>query len=236
MQIFVGLGNPGAKYAHNRHNIGFMAIDRIAEEHGFGPWKSRFQGLVSEGRLGNDKILLLKPQTFMNLSGQSIGEAMRFYKLDSTDITVFHDELDLAPGKLRVKHGGGHAGHNGLRSIHDHIGPHYTRVRLGIGHPGHKDRVAAYVLHDFAKSDADWLDDVMRGCADGAPDLARGDTGRFLNAVASRVNPPRSSTKPDDRPRAKPDAPKPALRPETPEPLPKEDTRSPLQKLVDRFR
>ncbi|WP_372613949.1 aminoacyl-tRNA hydrolase [Aquicoccus sp.] len=236
MQIFVGLGNPGAKYAHNRHNIGFMAIDRIAEEHGFGPWKSRFQGLVSEGRLGNDKILLLKPQTFMNLSGQSIGEAMRFYKLDSTDITVFHDELDLAPGKLRVKHGGGHAGHNGLRSIHDHIGPHYTRVRLGIGHPGHKDRVAAYVLHDFAKSDADWLDDVMRGCADGAPDLARGDTGRFLNAVASRVNPPRSSTKPDDRPRAKPDAPKPAPRPETPEPLPKEDTRSPLQKLVDRFR
>lgn len=236
MQIFVGLGNPGAKYAHNRHNIGFRAIDRIAEEHGFGPWKSRFQGLVSEGRLGNDKILLLKPQTFMNLSGQSIGEAMRFYKLDSTDITVFHDELDLAPGKLRVKHGGGHAGHNGLRSIHDHIGPHYTRVRLGIGHPGHKDRVAAYVLHDFAKSDADWLDDVMRGCADGAPDLARGDTGRFLNAVASRVNPPRSSTKPDDRPRAKPDAPKPAPRPETPEPLPKEDTRSPLQKLVDRFR
>ncbi|KPP87402.1 MAG: aminoacyl-tRNA hydrolase [Rhodobacteraceae bacterium HLUCCO07] len=236
MQIFVGLGNPGAKYAHNRHNIGFMAIDRIAEEHGFGPWKSRFQGLVSEGRLGDDKILLLKPQTFMNLSGQSIGEAMRFYKLDSTDITVFHDELDLAPGKLRVKHGGGHAGHNGLRSIHDHIGPHYTRVRLGIGHPGHKDRVAAYVLHDFAKSDADWLDDVMRGCADGAPDLARGDTGRFLNAVASRVKPPRSSTRPDDRPRAKPDAPKPTPRPETPEHLPKEDTRSPLQKLVDRFR
>lgn len=236
MQIFVGLGNPGAKYAHNRHNIGFMAIDRIAEEHGFAPWKSRFQGLVSEGRLGDDKVLLLKPQTFMNLSGQSVGEAMRFYKLDTTDITVFHDELDLAPGKLRIKHGGGHAGHNGLRSIHDHIGPHYTRVRLGIGHPGHKDRVAAYVLHDFAKSDADWLDDVLRGCADGAPDLARGDTGRFLNAVALRVKPPRSSTTPDPKPRAKPASPKPEPRPETPETPPKEDTRSPLQKLVDRFR
>ncbi len=236
MQIFVGLGNPGAKYAHNRHNIGFMAVDRIAEEHDFSPWKSRFQGLVSEGRLGDDKILLLKPQTFMNRSGQSIGEAMRFFKLDSTDITVFHDELDLAPGKLRVKHGGGHAGHNGLRSIHDHIGPHYTRVRMGIGHPGHKDRVAAYVLHDFAKSDADWLDDVLHGCADGAPDLAQGDTGRFLNAVALRVKPPRASTTPADKPRRKPDAPKPDPRPVQPEAPPQTDTRSPLQRLMDRFR
>ena len=138
MKLWVGLGNPGAKYAGNRHNIGFMALDRVAEDHSFAPWRSKFQASLTEGRLGSEKVLLLKPETFMNLSGQSVGEAMRFYKLDSTDITVFHDELDLAPGKCRVKAGGGHAGHNGLRSIHQHIGPHYDRVRLGIGHPGHK--------------------------------------------------------------------------------------------------
>ena len=154
MQIFVGLGNPGAKYAQNRHNIGFMALDEIANAHGFGPWKSRFQGLVSEGRFGSDKVVLIKPETFMNLSGQSVGEAMRFYKLTHDDITVFHDELDLAPGKCRAKLGGGHAGHNGLRSIHAHIGPEYHRIRLGIGHPGHKDAVARYVLNDFAKAEA----------------------------------------------------------------------------------
>ena len=194
MQIFVGLGNPGGKYADNRHNIGFMALDRIAEEHGFGPWKSRFQGEISEGRLGTDKVALLKPATFMNLSGQSVGEAMRFYKLSPGDVTVFHDELDLAPGKCRVKMGGGHAGHNGLRSIHQHITEAYQRVRLGIGHPGRKELVAGYVLHDFAKADEVWLDDLLRGIADGAPALAEGDTGRFQNAVALRVNPPRSGT------------------------------------------
>ena len=193
MQIFVGLGNPGAKYAGNRHNIGSMALDRIAEEHGFGPWKARFQGQAAEGRLGGGKVLMLKPETFMNLSGQSVGEAMRFFKLEPGDVTVFHDELDLAPGKLKVKTGGGHAGHNGLRSIHAHLGPEYRRVRLGIGHPGRKELVAAYVLHDFAKADGDWLDDLLRGIADGAPDLADGDAGRFQNAVALRVNPPRSS-------------------------------------------
>ncbi|OHC47223.1 MAG: aminoacyl-tRNA hydrolase, partial [Rhodobacteraceae bacterium GWF1_65_7] len=149
MRIWVGLGNPGGKYAGNRHNIGFMALDRIAADHGFGPWRRAFQGLVAEGRLGSEKLVLLKPETFMNLSGQSVGEALRFYKLTPDDLTVFHDELDLAPGRLRVKTGGGHAGHNGLRSIHAHVGEAYHRVRLGIGHPGHKDAVAGYVLHDF---------------------------------------------------------------------------------------
>lgn len=224
MTLFVGLGNPGAKYAQNRHNVGFMALDRIASDHGFAPWRGKFQGSLSEGVLGGRKVRLLKPETFMNLSGQSVGEAMRFFKLEPGDVTVFHDELDLAPGKLRVKTGGGHAGHNGLRSIHQHIGADYQRVRIGIGHPGHKDRVAAYVLHDFARADADWLDDLLRGISDGAAELAAGDPGRFQNAVALRVAPARSSK---TQPRPKP---APAVEP------PAEEARSPLQKLVDRFR
>ncbi|SDN52046.1 peptidyl-tRNA hydrolase, PTH1 family [Lutimaribacter pacificus] len=223
MQLWVGLGNPGAKYAANRHNIGFMAVDRVAEDHGFAPWRAKFQGQLSEGRLGADKVLLLKPETFMNLSGQSVGEAMRFYKLTPGDVTVFHDELDLAPGKVRLKRGGGHAGHNGLRSIHAHIGEAYARVRLGIGHPGHKDRVAAYVLSDFARADQDWLDDLLRGIARGAPDLAAGDGPKFLNAIAQARPAP---AKPASA--KKPDAPK-------PEPAP-EDSRSPMQKLLDRFK
>lgn len=245
MLLFVGLGNPGAKYAGNRHNIGFMALDRIAEDHGFPGWKTKFNGQINEGRFGSDRVILLKPETFMNLSGQSVGEAMRYYKLEPDDVIVFHDELDLAPGKLRVKQGGGHAGHNGLRSIHQHIGADYRRVRLGIGHPGHKDKVASYVLNDFAKAEADWLDDMMRGISDGAADLARGDAGKFQNAVALRVNPPRSGTGnkggnapasakggASSGPKAKP-TPKPA--PETQAPAP-EDTRTPLQKLADKFR
>jgi len=239
MKLFVGLGNPGAKYAKNRHNIGFMAVDRIAADHGFAPWKSKFQGEATEGRLGNDKVLLLKPGTFMNRSGQSVQAAMQFYKLEPADVTVFHDELDLAPGKCRVKQGGGHAGHNGLRSIHGHIGDAYGRVRLGIGHPGHKDKVASYVLHDFARADDAWLDDLLRGIADGAPHLADGDTGKFMNAVALRVAPARLSKtaaradKGDNSDKAK--APKPEAHPEAaPEPEP--DSRNPLQKLVDRFR
>jgi PTH1 family peptidyl-tRNA hydrolase len=227
MKLFVGLGNPGAKYAGNRHNIGFMALDRIAADHGFGAWKGKFQGDMAEGRLGSEKIVLLKPTTFMNKSGQSVGEAMRFYKLDSTDVTVFHDEIDLAPAKLRCKAGGGHAGHNGLRSIHQHIGPHYDRVRMGVGHPGHKDRVPGYVLHDFAKADQEWLDDVLRGISDGAAHLADGDTGRFLNAVSLRVAPARSSKT----------AAKPAPAPQEPEPQPEpQDSRTPMQKLLDKFR
>ena len=224
MQLFVGLGNPGQKYARNRHNIGFMAVDRIAGAHGFGPWRAKFQAEFAEGRLGGEKVVLLKPQTYMNLSGQSVGEAMRFYKLGPGDVTVFHDELDLAPGKLRVKRGGGHAGHNGLRSIHQHVGPDYRRVRLGIGHPGRKELVSAHVLHDFAKADEDWLDDLLRGIADGAPHLAAGDESRFQNAVAQRVAPARNEGK------APPKAAEPA--PQPPEP----DSRSPLQKLMDRFK
>ncbi|MDE4133430.1 aminoacyl-tRNA hydrolase [Phaeobacter sp. QD34_3] len=230
MKLFVGLGNPGAKYAHNRHNIGFMALDRIAEDHGFSPWKSKFQGEISEGTLDGTKVLLLKPQTFMNNSGQSVGEAMRFYKLTPADVTVLHDELDLAPGKARVKQGGGHAGHNGLRSIHAHIGADYARVRLGIGHPGHKDAVAGYVLRDFPKADEAWLDDLMRGISDGAAQLAKGDGGKFMNAVALRTAPPRSSTSAGGKDKlakeAKPEA----------EPAKPEDARSPLERLVDKFR
>jgi PTH1 family peptidyl-tRNA hydrolase len=194
MRLFVGLGNPGGNYARNRHNIGFMAVDRIAADHGFGPWRARFQGEVSEGMLGGEKVLLLKPGSFMNRSGGPVQAATQFYKFTPADVTVFHDELDLAPGKLRVKQGGGHAGHNGLRSISAAIGEGYGRVRLGIGHPGHKDAVANYVLHDFAKADAEWLDDLLRGISDGAAALAQGDSARFMNAVAQRTAPPRPST------------------------------------------
>ncbi|ATG49104.1 aminoacyl-tRNA hydrolase [Celeribacter ethanolicus] len=225
MRLFVGLGNPGAKYAGNRHNIGFMVLDRIASDHGFSPWRAKFQGLTSEGRLGRDKVVLLKPETFMNLSGQAVGEAMRFYKLTPADVVVFHDELDLAPGKVRTKTGGGHAGHNGLRSIHQHIGPDYDRVRLGIGHPGHKDRVAPYVLSDFAKADQVWLDDVIRGCSDGAAALADGEAAKFSNAVALRTAPPRSST--GTKPPKAPPAPQGEA--------PKEDTRTPFERLRDKF-
>lgn len=241
MKLFVGLGNPGAKYAGNRHNIGFMAVDRIAADHGFSPWRARFQGLASEGVLGSEKVVLLKPGTFMNLSGQSVGEAARFFKLEPADIVVFHDELDLAPGRVRVKAGGGHAGHNGLRSLHAHIGEAYGRVRLGIGHPGHKDAVAGYVLHDFAKADQDWLDDVLRGLSDGAGALASGDTARFLNAVALRTAPARSGGGTEGKAGGKASAEKAAAAE-----LPGGDAavgaekhaepRSLLQKLADRFR
>lgn len=227
MRLFVGLGNPGGKYAGNRHNIGFMAVERIAQDHGFAPWKGKFQGAITEGRLGSEKVLLLRPETFMNLSGQSVGEAMRFYKLTPEDVIVFHDELDLAPGKCRVKHGGGHAGHNGLRSIHQHIGDTYGRVRLGIGHPGHKDAVAGYVLRDFSKADQDWLDDVLSGISDGAKELVKGDNGKFMNAVALRVAPPRSSTSPKPAGKQAQDI--------TPA-APAQETRSKMQLLMDKFK
>ena len=224
MKLFVGLGNPGAKYAGNRHNIGFMAVDRLAADHSFTPWKRAFAGQVSDGRLGAEKVLLLKPETFMNLSGQSVQAAASFHKIDAADITVFHDELDLPPAKIKAKFGGGHAGHNGLRSIHAHLGEGYARVRLGIGHPGHKDRVADYVLHDFAKADQVWLDDLMAGISDGAAHLAGGDSAKFLNAVALRMAPPKEK-KPAPVTEEKPKA--------TDAPV---DTRSPMEKLLDRFR
>lgn len=231
MKLFVGLGNPGAKYAQNRHNIGFMAMDQIASDNGFAPFKGKFQGAISEGRLGREKVLLLKPETFMNLSGQSVGEAMRFYKITPADVVVFHDELDLAPGKLKYKMGGGHAGHNGLRSIHQHIGEAYGRVRMGIGHPGRKELVSGYVLRDFAKADHDWLDDMLRGISDGAAHLAEGDTAKFSNAVALRLNPPRPSTGQKKPKQAEKDH---TVADKADAPV-QEESRSPLQKLMDKF-
>ena len=245
MRLFVGLGNPGAKYARNRHNAGFMALDRIAADHGFAPWRSRFQGELTEGRIGGGKHLRIKARSFEIRSGQPVGEAARYFDIAPEDITVFQDELDLAPGKVRVKRGGGHAGHNGLRSLHAHLGPDYRRVRIGIGHPGHKDRVSGYVLSDFAKAEIALIDDVMRGISDGADALAAGDDGRFMNAVALRVAPPRASpgTAPDhrsgDRPRAAPPVEKErpaAAKPAPAVPEPATDRRSPLQRLADRFR
>jgi len=199
MKLFVGLGNPGAKYQNNRHNIGFMALDQIASDHGFSPWKKKFQGQVADGRLGREKVTLLKPETFMNLS------------------------LDLAPAKIKCKTGGGHAGHNGLRSIHQHITPEYDRVRMGIGHPGHKDKVASYVLNDFAKADQNWLDDVIRGVGDGAVFLAEGDPAKFMNAVAMRTVPQRPKPKQVKKPV------------EVVKAEPEPDTRSAMQKLMDKF-
>lgn len=232
MKLFVGLGNPGAAYAGNRHNIGFMAVDRIATDHGFGPWKKAFKGFVADGRLGDARVLLLKPDTFMNLSGQAVQAAMAFHRILPADVVVFHDELDLAPGKIRTKLGGGHAGHNGLRSIHGHIGEAYGRVRLGIGHPGHKDAVAGYVLHDFAKLDADWLENLLRSISDGAALLAAGESAKFLNAVALRIAPPREST--GTRPGTI-DAPTPKPVKSVKDAPSKPDTRTLLQRLSDRF-
>ncbi len=187
MQLWVGLGNPGPQYAMHRHNIGFMAVDAIAEVHDFSAPKKAFQGWVQEGRIGAHKLLLLKPATYMNESGRSVGEALRFYKLTPADLTVFYDELDLAPFKVKVKHGGGAAGHNGIRSIDQHIGPEFRRVRLGIGHPGHKDRVTGHVLGNFAKAEIEPLSDLLGAVAAEAPWLADGDDVRFMNDVALRL-------------------------------------------------
>ncbi len=187
MQLWVGLGNPGAKYALNRHNVGFMAMDIIAEVHGFGPVQKKFSGWLQEGRVGGQRVLLLKPATFMNDSAVSVGEAMRFYKLGMEALTVFHDELDLAPFKVKVRMGGGLAGHNGLRSIDKHLGPDFRRVRIGIGHPGHKDRVTGHVLGNYAKVEMDDLADMLGGIAAEADWLAKGDDSRFMSALALRL-------------------------------------------------
>jgi PTH1 family peptidyl-tRNA hydrolase len=197
MKLWAGLGNPGAQYAGNRHNVGFMALDRIAADHGFGPWRKGFQGQMAEGRIGAERIVLLKPQTFMNLSGQSVGEAVRFHKIDPADVTVFHDELDLAPGRVRHKRGGGHAGHNGLRSIHAHIGEGYDRVRIGIGHPGHKDLVLHWVLRDFERDERDpkdgWVPKVLHALAEEAALLIEGGAKadeKYMSRVAHLAPPP----------------------------------------------
>ena len=195
MLVFAGLGNPGERYARQRHNVGFMAADAIHRRHSFSPWTKKFQALVSEGRLGSEKVLLVKPQTWMNLSGQAVGEALRFYKLEPADVTVFYDELDLAPGKVRVKRAGGAGGHNGIRSLDGHLGQDYRRVRIGIGHPGIKEMVQPHVLSDFAKADHEWLDPLLDALADNAAMLVEGDENGFMNrmslAVPGAAKPPR---------------------------------------------
>jgi peptidyl-tRNA hydrolase, PTH1 family len=183
MRLFVGLGNPGARYVANRHNIGFMVVEAIARRHGFAPWRRRFQGVATEGTIASEKVLLLLPGTFMNESGQAVAEATHFYKLGVEDITVLHDEVELPPAKVRVKAGGGNAGHNGLRSISAHIGNDYRRVRLGVGHPGVKELVHGHVLGDFSKTEREWVDALCGIIADNADLLARGEDASFQNKV-----------------------------------------------------
>jgi peptidyl-tRNA hydrolase, PTH1 family len=204
MKLFVGLGNPGAQYARHRHNVGFVALDKIADAYNLGPWRKRFQGETAEGTLGGERVVLLKPMTFMNDSGRSVGEAARFLKIDVADIYVFHDEIDLAPGKLKVKVGGGNAGHKGLRSISAHMGNDYHRVRIGVGHPGAKDAVAYYVLRDFAKVEYGWLDPLLDAMADAAPFLAKGDSARFLSQVALKTRGDDAPDEPEPPPPEKP--------------------------------
>jgi len=192
MLLVVGLGNPGSEYAENRHNVGFMAVDAIASVHGFSAFrKSKFHGALAEGSIGTEKVLLLKPDTYMNESGRAVQAVMAFYKIKPEDVVVFHDELDLAAGKVRFKRGGGHAGHNGLRSIHAHVGADFARVRLGIGHPGDKDRVVGHVLKDFSKAERDWLDKLLDAVAKHFPRLAKGDDGGFMSKVAADMAPPK---------------------------------------------
>lgn len=206
MKLFVGLGNPGSEYARNRHNVGFMAVEAVASAHGFGPWKRKFKGLAADGELAGEKVLLLKPDTYMNESGRAVGEAARFLKIAEADIVVFYDEIDLGPGKLKVKTGGGNAGHNGLRSISAHLGNDYVRVRIGVGHPGVKELVARWVLSDFAKADQVWLDPLLTAIADAAPRLARDDQSRFLTDVAKALgeSPDPRKAKGRDEPPASP--------------------------------
>ena len=187
MQLLVGLGNPGDKYSGNRHNVGFMAIDAIAGRHGFAPFRQKFQGLIAEGTLDGEKVLLLKPQTFMNNSGDSIQAATKFYKLAAEDVTVLYDEIDLTPGKVRIKRGGGNGGHNGLRSVDPQIGTNYRRVRIGVGHPGHKDAVMPWVLGNFSREERTWMDPLLDTLADNAGLLLKGDDSALMNKLAIAV-------------------------------------------------
>ena len=192
MLLLVGLGNPGPRHANNRHNIGFMAVDEMVRRHSFGPWRVRFQGQIAEAHIGAEKVMVLKPETYMNESGRAVGEAVRFYKLDpAEEIIVLHDEIDLAAGKVKVKLGGGAAGHNGLRSIDSYIGQDYRRVRLGVGHPGDKDLVHGYVLQDFRKEDAAWLEKLIDALAAELPRLIEGDDKGFMSRIAHIMNPPK---------------------------------------------
>ncbi len=200
MHLFAGLGNPGTKYADNRHNVGFMAADAIARRHSFSPWSRKFQAQVAEGSIGGEKVLLIKPQTFMNLSGQAVGEALRFYKLHPSALTVFYDEIDLAAGKLRIKTGGGSGGHNGIRSLDQHIGKDYRRVRIGVGHPGVREMVHGHVLGDFSKADGEWLEVLLDAIADNAALIAKGDDNEFMNRVTLALRDKLVPTGEDDRP------------------------------------
>ena len=222
MLLIAGLGNPGPDYAGHRHNVGFMALDAIHRRHGFGPWRRRFRADVAEGSLGGAKVLLVKPLTYMNESGRSVGEAMRFYKLEPADVLVMHDEVDLPPGKMRMKTGGGAAGHNGLRSISGAIGDGYRRLRIGVGHPGVKELVPRYVLHDFAKADRAWLDPLLDATADHVGLLAEGKDSTFANRVHESLGggEPKRERKPD------PAAPRPAPPPAPPEPRPADPARA----------
>jgi PTH1 family peptidyl-tRNA hydrolase len=208
MQLFVGLGNPGEKYRGNRHNIGFMAADAIARRHGFPAFRQKFSGLISEGEIAGERVLILKPQTFMNASGDSVGAAAKFFKLGAAEVTVFHDEIDLVPGKVRIKRGGGSGGHNGIRSIDPQLDGAYRRVRLGVGHPGHKDAVMPHVLGDFSKADREWLEPLLDAVADSAELLLKGDDNSFMNRLAIAVagdaaaRPQRPDTPDPARPKA----------------------------------
>ncbi len=209
MQLLVGLGNPGPRHANNRHNIGFMAVDEIVRRHGFGPWRARFQALAAEGRIGAEKVLALKPQTYMNESGRAVGEALRFFKLEPGQVTVIYDEIDLRAGKVKVKTGGGAGGHNGIRSIDAHIGPEYHRVRLGVGHPGHKDLVHGYVLQDFAKAEVPGFEKLIDAVAGEIALLLEGDEGAFMSRVAHLTAPPKPPKPPKpDTAEPGPDVPK----------------------------
>ena len=225
MMLFVGLGNPGSQYEKNRHNVGFMAVSRIVENHNFSPWKNKFQGSISNGLLRNQKIIILKPNTFMNLSGQSVGEVIRFYKIPSSKVIVFHDEIDFPLGKLKFKSGGGHAGHNGLRSISEHIGSDYIRIRIGVGHPGNKNAVANYVLGDFSKVEQETITQILKVISTEAPDLTLENTTDFGKSISEKIQKNTSKDK--------------VIKKETVENSKRvvEDTkRSSLQKLLDRFK
>ena len=191
MRLFVGLGNPGSDYTNNRHNIGFMAVDEIVRRHSFAPFRSKFQGQICEGTIAEQKVLILKPTTYMNESGKAVQAAMAFYKLPMDDIIVFHDEMDLAAGKIRLKTGGGHAGHNGIRSIQSHIGAGFQRVRLGVGHPGDKEKVINHVLKDFSKADQQWLDKMIKAIGVNISLLINDEESSFMSKVSLALNPPK---------------------------------------------
>ncbi len=206
MLLLVGLGNPGPKFAGHRHNFGFMALDEIARRYDFGPWRGRFAGAAADGEVAGMRILALKPMTRMNLSGRSVGDAVRFHKLAPADVTVLYDELDLVPGKMRVKIGGGHGGHNGIRDIAARIGPDFRRVRLGIGHPGDRDRVTGYVLHDFTKAERTTAGALIDAVAEALPLLVGGDDNRFMTKVSQTLNPPPPKPEPKRDPKPEPDS------------------------------